>query len=515
MTDMAETPEPATPAPLRFVARVTIEFTTPFTVRSIAHDPLVDSVFVTDANGLPALPGSSIAGVLRHALDARRFWEDADPLPLSEADIHSLFGAPMVAGDSPQAQQERRQGAGSRLTISWAAIHDSTDRPVDGLLARDRADDPVLSQARLGVLRDHVRIDHRGTADDRGKFEERLVGAGHRFTFELELHGGDGDAPAWNQLLGLLKWPGLRFGAGTRHGFGAFRVVRVRAGTFDLGQAAEFAAYGQLPVGLGDTADQLPDVTGNIVAVAVLPTATATLIGFGPVAPWLFGGGIPTGSEDIAPVTETRVIWDGDRGAVTEHPVHYLPASSLKGALAHRLAWHDNRLAGRWAGSDLPSSPVGDQNPAVRALLGAVKAGKDGEPGRRGALLLDDIFLTQPAPDRTVMHVAIDRFTGGVRAGALFEERVLEPGTWQTDYRIILVDPENALRHLDPAEAGRIATALDATLKDIAKGRLAFGAGGGRGNGGFQCAEVRWCKTGEEWLDKAKAGLLGRQEDAA
>ena len=52
--------------PLRYVARPTIEFTTPFLVGAGEEDFFSDAVFVADANGLPAIPGSSIAGVLRH-----------------------------------------------------------------------------------------------------------------------------------------------------------------------------------------------------------------------------------------------------------------------------------------------------------------------------------------------------------------------------------------------------------------------------------------------------------------
>ncbi len=483
-----------------------------------------------DANGLPALPGSSIAGVLRHALAA---------LSGDNGEVEALFGAPIRPGSTPET---RAQGAGSRLTVSWAAIHDASDRPVDGLIVPGTPGDPVLAAARLGVLRDHVRIDHRGTAEDAGKFEERLVGAGHRFTFELELLGDEANERAWQRLLGLLKWPGLRCGAGTRRGFGAFRVVRIQARTFDLRQSGDFRHYADLPVSLGETAG-LADVTETIPAVAAVPTATATLVGFRPAEPWVFGGGTPTDTEDIAPVTESLIEWQDGRGRKVERPVHYLPASSVKGVLAHRLAWHYNRLAERWADAEdlartFDGAPTPDEafdkarNPAVRALLGSVKAAGDGRtskdgrqggeqtPGRRGALLFDDAFLAgDPVPERTVMHVAIDRFTGGVRAGALFEERVLQPDTWRTDYRIVVVDPENALNGPGspgvPADAGLIRKALRATLEDVAKGRLAFGAGGGRGNGGFVCDRVEWCETGREWLKEAGDCPAGNRGEAA
>lgn len=505
MTEISNDDGTARRYPLRYVARVTIEFTTPFTVRSVANDPLVDSVFVTDANGLPALPGSSIAGVLRHALQACR---DENTL------IDSVFGAPIRGGNDTDGGDGQPQGAGSRLSISWAAIHDARNRPVDGLIDGARAGDPVLAAARTGVLRDHVRIDHKGAAENTGKFEEQLVGAGHRFTFELELHGTEDDEPAWRRILGLLKWPGLRFGAGTRRGFGAFRVLAIRARTFDLRDEGDFSAYAGLPIGLGEEAG-FPDATAEIEELAAAHTVTATLKGFRPAEPWVFGGGVPRGGEDITPVTETLVTWQGDRGAVLDRPVQYLPASSIKGVLAHRLAWHFNRRAGKWASTVDPCAVTGSANPAVRALLGTVKgaAGNGDQPGRRGVLLLDDVFLTEPVPDRTVMHVAIDRFSGGVRAGALFEERVLQPESWRTDYRIMVLDADDLAKSFE-ADLAHIKTALDATLRDIRKGRLAFGAGGGRGNGGFVCDKVVWSDDGD-WVRANSVSPADRQGDAA
>ena len=49
----------------KFLARVTIEFLTPFHVGNGQPDDLTDSPVIRDPSGLPTIPGSSIAGVLR------------------------------------------------------------------------------------------------------------------------------------------------------------------------------------------------------------------------------------------------------------------------------------------------------------------------------------------------------------------------------------------------------------------------------------------------------------------
>ena len=46
--------------PIRHVARVTIETTAPLTIGTGRGDDLLDSLYVTDANGLPTIPGTSM-----------------------------------------------------------------------------------------------------------------------------------------------------------------------------------------------------------------------------------------------------------------------------------------------------------------------------------------------------------------------------------------------------------------------------------------------------------------------
>jgi CRISPR/Cas system CSM-associated protein Csm3 (group 7 of RAMP superfamily) len=480
--------------PSIYVARVTIQFETPFAVRRGAGDLLTDSAFVADAAGLPALPGSSIAGVLRHGLEEYA----ARSGPMFTADhIRDLFGFSGLADD-------KDGGRGSRLSVSWGCIHDAADRPVEGLSAASA--DPVLLAARRGVLRDHVRIDHRGTADDTGKFDERLVGAGHRFTFELAMPGReDNDEGSWNLLLGVLLWPGLRLGGCTRRGFGRFSVERIRARRFDLqakpGEpvSADVMAFRALPVPLSSEVpdDLLPDITKTLEPTPVRPLGSVTLRGLEATGAWLFGGGSPVGLEDIAPVSEPRVVWTTrngrDHGDVSAVPSYFLPTSAIKGVLAHRVGWHFNRLAGRFA-DDQPDSRyvaalTGSANAAVRTLFGTVPKRDEGE-ARAGALLMDDIHLDGETGSQTDFHVAIDRFTGGVRAAALFQERVLHPRVLG-DYRILFVDPDAALKHAG-TDRDMVREALRAALEDVRRGRLAFGAGAARGNGGFRCRDVDW-----------------------
>ncbi len=456
--------------PLRYVARVTIEFTTPFLVGSGEADLYTDAAFVTDANGLPALPGTSITGVLRHYLEQ------------SNSDLEaSLFGHSQ--GDDPH---------GSRLSISWGVLHDSQNRPVEGLARAERLNDPVLNHARYAVQRDHVRIDHRGVAQNNGKFDENAVGAGHRFSFELHLEGNTDDQAAWQQLLAALSSGQLRLGGKTRRGFGAFRLLRLCQQTFDLSDSAEFATYQQHPVSLA-AAHQLPiaappesDASGHVQCrLQLVPE------GF-----WMIGGGNDD-AADMNPVLERRISWQDDRGSLGPEEI-LIPGSSVKGALAHRIAYYANALDNNFADPNSESEQTEEyaQQPAsVRELFGYCKGDQDAEEGQIGRISIDDNYLTLDGQAKKfINHVAIDRFTGGAIDGALFSE---EPFYLGDGFELKLIIHE-------PTAIGATARqALQLALTDLAEGRLAFGSGTNRGNGYFGAtAAAQWSDQGA-WIGGA------------
>ncbi len=458
-----------TPFTHRYVLRAVIEFTTPFLIGAGREGDVADVVFVADANGLPAIPGSSLAGVLRAAY--RESGGDAD----------RLFGF-----------QRAKEGAGSRLAVSWGCLHDSADMPVEGLQSPKRLDDPVLAKAMSPVIRDHVRINHRGASDaeERGKFDEQAVCAGHRFTFELEMVGSQEDKTLWKDLLDVLACPTLRLGGKTRRGYGAFCFVSLKNKIFDL--QSDFEVYRRHPVSLAEPSPMLSDLPPSPPSESNAETVEIRL---SPSGYWMFGGGydLPgdAGEADMAPVRDCRIVWSGDRGRVVEN-VLVIPAAGVKGALSHRVAFHYNALTGRFAGSQDAQDPhavTGENNRAVRQLFGYCKEsppnkGKrrdesetDGA-GQRGRVILDDLYLEDDAaPDsQLVHHVGIDRFTGGARDQVLFCERP----RWKGEL------PKLFLRIQDPGGLdAEVLQALKRAVEDLAAGRLQIGAGSGRGLGYF------------------------------
>ena len=169
-----------------------------------------------------------------------------------------------------------------------------------------------------------------------------------------------------------------------------------------------------------------------------------------------------------------------------------IPATAIKGALAHRVAFHYNALKAVFADQldvDELKNNCGENNLAVRELFGycAVEdSEQEKESGHRGRILLDDVFLTDEPCSQLVHHVGIDRFTGGARDSVLFSERPFWKGE-PIAISLAITDVQSI------KDAPNVLEALRLSLCDLAEGRLQIGAGSGRGLGYFQTGEkIHW-----------------------
>lgn len=450
----------------RFLARIIIEAATPLAVHSGEKEVQTDAVVIRDVNGLPYIPGSSIAGVIRHA------WKDAGN------DIDKLFG---FQKNSKKTTEEDPNGMGSRIIVSEARILNSQGMVVDGLMPETIDQDPLLSNYSDLPIRQHVRINHKGVAADNGKFDEQVVFQGTRFCFEMEMTGFKEEADTFSQLLSILYQSTFRLGGGSRKGFGKIEVVEIK---YDELKISDFY-YLEKPANLEksqkwyrQTLPAFKKVEGNMLCFKLRPENF-----------FLFGSGFGDDDADMTPVKEQKVSWKDGNGKLEDYE-YLIPASSVKGALAHRTAFYYNKNDGFYAEGKTKAeieAHTGSNNEAVRLLFGC-EGDEKGEGKQRGNVILSDMYI-KTAQDKVLNHVAIDRFTGGAIDGALFAEKT---AYWhqanQEDYPLrleILID-EKSIEKMDKNKVKEDALkAFNLALNDLCNGLLPLGGGVNRGNGIF------------------------------
>lgn len=450
--------------PIVHLARITLETTAPLSLASGRNDGIFDTHLVRDANGLPCLPGTALAGVLRHLAIDR----------LGEATADRLFGHIGSGADN---------GHASRVTVTHGHLHDRDDRPVDGLRnALSSFLEPLANN--LPPKRDHVRLNVRGSVDGAGKFDRAFLPAGHRFSLDLALQSEDADAADWNDLLAALSSAAFRLGGATRAGYGGVKVVACRGLAADLRTAEGLAAFAAWPARLdaplppSAATIAMPEADRDTLAIRLALTPEAGFRIGHPGAPSL---GRDPKPADAVPYTERRITWASGSARENTRQV-VVPASSIKGALRHRTAFHHARLTGRFVArtANLADLPAADDG--LGTLFGnANDSRSEGQPGRAGCIGFDDAVLgLDDCQVGAQTHVSIDRFTGGVRQGRLFKEELVHAAKPDAVVLDIAVDR----RRLGGVSA-EMRRAFRLALEDLAQGRLALGAASTRGHGYF------------------------------
>ena len=466
------------------IARFVIEADTAFAIASGLSDGAFDALVVRDANNLPAIPGTSLAGVLRSQYQQAH----------GEEATEDLFGY--------TRHYETQEGQASRVQLSWGCVHDSHDVPVEGI-HHALSQDPLLDRLAQDhpVTRERVKLNHRGAADDGKKFDKTLIPAGCRFSVEMSLWSASGDESQWQQLLDIVAGSALRIGGSVRSGLGKFSLKRLHSRQFKLNDKKDYQAFRQLPAGLGDVAGLTPFKESQRKAAGL-----SVDICLQPEDYWRVGQGTeslkPQPGEitpQALPVTEPSIVWEGERASFVPRKV-VVPGSGVKGALRHRLAFHYQRIC-KHHDVTLASSEV-DELAGVRALFGFAADTQEAQSkGQVGAIFFSDIYpdnAARPENIARMSHTSIDRFTGGVRDGVLFVEELM----WQQPLKLTLWFDSQRLEAVDE----HCRKALKLTLDDLVQGRLALGAASSKGHGffGSDKSGLTW-SDGEVWI---KGGAL-------
>lgn len=467
--------------PYRHLVQITLETVAPLKIGSGEKGITTDALIVRDINDLPYIPGTSLAGIIAHALGGEK---------------DRLMG---------------NQKNGSRLIITEAKLVGRDGKVIDGVLDRSQlseADRTFLDLYSKLPIRQHVRIGYKGTAADMGKFDEEVVVKGSRFCFEMELVSSEKENDAIDMLLSIILSPTFRIGSGSRSGFGEIKVEKCLSRTLDLTQEEDLKLYLQKSARIDDAwegwEDYSPTAAPNLDSVE--KSWCEYKLSLDPKDFILFGSGFgdSNGDSDITYVQESFIKWDnGLATIVSQDKTVLIPGSSVKGALAHRTAYHYNRLTGTFINEDGTLSDdkdrdkvTGNINPAVSSIFGS-EGVRDELSGKlidkkRGNILISDVLDTA-SRSKILNHVSIDRFTGGAIDGALFQEQTFyaKGKTFNIDFLVA--------NDAFPVGDENIREAFEAALKDVATGMLPLGGGVNRGNGVFTGTVETFNKEKKQW----------------
>ncbi|MBE3606712.1 hypothetical protein CCAL13119_07115 [Campylobacter sp. RM13119] len=421
----------------RYVAHVVIEAQTPLKVGGGKSGLLYDAPVQKDFNSLPMVLGTSLAGILRAALE-----NNSD----DKAFVAEIFGT------KDESRPENQKG--SKLAISNALLVGKDDMVYEKLLEQK---DSFLSNFSDLPIREHTAITAMGVAKDASKFDEEIVFKGTRFKFSLELDGSESE---FRQVLNLLGLPTLRLGGGGSKGFGKLKIVEIK--------------YAHL--GLDEYSSSLND--NAISQKFELSTQTSNEfikyeLRITPENFFMFGSGFGDEDADMTPVFESVI--DYDSGDIANKQI-LIPASSIKGALSHRTAFYYNKAM---LDESKEHKNVGEQNTAVREIFGFKK--DKNINGKKGRVLISDCFKSynkqgEKSITKTFDHVAIDRFTGGAIDGALFQEKTIG---LREEFCI-----EIYLNSKDLSDTKSL-DAFENALRDVATYRLPLGGATTKGHGFF------------------------------
>lgn len=434
----------------RYIARIVLEAETGLFVGSGEASLLKDALVQKDIHGLPMIQGTSLTGVLRHALEDndksnKELWND-------------VFGF---------QKTKSVEGLGSRLKISSAYMLVNENAVAEGLTAN--IPENILGKYTNLPSRQHVRINDRGVAENNGLFDNEIVYKGTRFIFELELKGTKDDNKHWDAILANLSSPLFRIGQGTRNGYGQLNIYSLEQRVYDLTIPSDFEAYLNFEPSFNHKNEGFTSKERK----SDNPTLTEYKLILTPDSFFIFSEGFGDNEADNKPVIEEIAIYRN--GTIEFEEQTLIPASSIKGALSHRTAFHYNKIEKQFI--DENKGTKGKSNKAVKVLFGYEAEGKEGQ---RGKVIINDFYYSKEevcSKEKIFNHVAIDRFTGGALDGALFSEKVSYFNKKETSFEFTV--------YLDYDKEDTIKEAFEETLKDVCKGLLPLGGMTTKGHGIF------------------------------
>jgi len=347
-----------------------LKFLSPLLLGS-GKDDLADIEVMKDSNGNPFIPGTSLAGVLRHYFEENFQDQKCD-------DSECFWGI-----------HRKKEG---------------NDKKGESYQSAFICHDLFTEKASIRI-RDSVKIDPKSQiAEDKGKYNFELIEEGVEFDllWELILRGNNSKETYHKilaTLIDILKTGGLSIGAKTNSGFGKCRLMEVQVIDFKLSEKENVLKWLKQEW-------QKPDYTGGTSELEVGPFDIENTT-FSIDAKFAIKNSII-----IRAYSEKAHL--SDSTSLTSADKYILPGTSLKGTIRHRALKILKTL-----------SPEGDTaEELIHELFG--NAGKDIKPEKekKGHVQVEEVEITNVEAESQT-RIKIDRFTGGTVKTALFDSMPL------------------------------------------------------------------------------------------
>ena len=387
---------------------------------------------IRDHEGKPFIPASGFLGVLRHALS-----EVIEKQQISLSGFNRFWG---------YMEEDR----GCQSSISCEDL-----LPLPGT-------SPVLA------IRDGISINSgTGIVDETAKYDLEILEAGTVFTLRMEvtLHESSGEEAneecrLLRTIYELLRKEQVRIGAKTCNGLGEIRLVEDQSHLylFDFKKKEDVLAWLKQ-----DFSSRVPAAVEELGSAFEIGNRLCRI-----KAKMVLQSSLIVRSYNHEPEKPDAVQLESGENWV-------IPGSSLKGAIRARAERILNTLLDQKKNRNI-----------VRELFGYVDEKQRKNNKKKGRLRVREVLF--PKSDFTIelqSRIKVDRFTGGVVKGGLFDSMpIFAPKGDKT------VDFFFEITEYEPEELGLLLL----VLKDLWTGDLAIGGEKAIGRGVFQgkWAEITW-----------------------
>lgn len=324
-----------------------------------------------------------------------------------------------------------------------------------------------------------ISINNRlGVNESGGYFTRELLGLGHEFTVEIKLYSNnlekrDENISLIKSALSAIHVGKLRLGGYKSNGAGIFEVNTIDVCYLDLKNTRDLLAYLSDSLELINAKNEFLNYDNNFNNSSAKFTIECTT-----KTPLLIKG------ND----TLNYNLPDGSN-MVNSNGEYILPGSSFKGAIRNAFG----KIAKYKGIEELIVEAFGDEKSNKE---------KKNEEKQSGRMYFEDIKIQNHLDKAIYNRIKIDRFTGGVRSGAILNDNPIK-GKFTTDILFNITGKEE----ID----NKIIALMLFTLRDALKGEITFGSGNSIGRGKLNGAYIKLEYKGEI----LKLDLTGKNHENA